>query len=67
MKTSLDIPKKELEDALKFTGAKTKTEAVTLAVKDYNRRVRLNKLSKKLGTFDAFISTEELSQLRSAQ
>lgn len=34
MKTSLDIPKKEIEDVLRFTGAKT--EAVTLAVKDYN-------------------------------
>lgn len=67
MKTSLDIPRQEIEDVLKFTGAKTKTEAVTLAVKDYNRRVRLARLADKLGTFDAFISGEELNKLRADQ
>lgn len=65
MKTTVNIPKKEIEDVLKFTGAKTKTEAVTLAVKEYNRRVRLVKLADKLGTFERFISNEELNRLRS--
>ena len=54
-----------MEDVLKFTGAKTKTEAVSLAVKEHNRRVRLTKLADKMGTFERFISNEELNQLRS--
>ena len=64
MKTTLDIPEKELKDAIKFTGAKTKREAIVTAVADFNRRARLAKLAGKLGTFKNFISSEDLKKLR---
>ena len=38
MKTSLDIPDKELKDVLRFTKAKTKRDAIVTAVREYNRR-----------------------------
>ena len=41
MKTTIDIPEKELSDAIRFTGAKTRREAVVTAVADFNRRREL--------------------------
>ncbi len=64
MKTTLDIPEKELKDAIRFTGAKTKREAIVTAVTDFNRRARLAKLANKLGTFKKFISAKDLKKLR---
>ena len=39
--------------------------AVVIAMDEYNRRRRLARLAEKLGTFDGFISREELEDLRS--
>lgn len=64
MKTTLDIPDKVLEDALKYTGAKTKRDAIVTAVTDFNRRRKLATLADHLGTFDNFISPRELEVLR---
>jgi len=64
MKTTLDIPEKELKDAIRFTGAKTKKEAIVKAVSDYNRRQRLSNLARKLGTFEGFPTPEELESWR---
>lgn len=41
MKTTIDIPESALADAMRFTGAKTKREAVVKALEDYNRRQRV--------------------------
>ncbi len=38
MKTSLDIPEKELMDVMRFTKAKTKRDAIVTAVREYNQR-----------------------------
>ncbi len=64
MKTTIDIPDNELKEALKYTGAKTKKEAVVIAIKDFNKRKRLVKLSKMLGTFTDFMTREELKKMR---
>jgi hypothetical protein len=37
MKTTVDIPDRELEDAIRFTGARTKREAIVTAIGDFNR------------------------------
>ena len=65
MKTTLDIPEDVLEDAIKYTGAKTKREAIVTAVTDFNRRRKLSLLANRLGTFDGFLSPNELQDLRS--
>jgi hypothetical protein len=64
MKTTLDIPEKELMDAIRFTGAKTKRAAVVEAIIDFNCRQRLKALAEKLGTFEGFPSPEELAAKR---
>ncbi len=64
MKTSIDIPEEELRQAMKHTGAKTKKDAVVHALKDFNRRKRLAKIAEMLGTFDDFISQDQLKTMR---
>jgi Arc/MetJ family transcription regulator len=64
MKTTIDIPDKELRDAMKYTGARSKREAVVTALADFNRRQRLQRLAQQFGTFDEFLTHEELRRMR---
>ena len=64
MKTSLNIPELELKELVRHSGAKSKTEAVVLAIQDFNRRKRMKNLSKKLGSFTNLIQLSELKKLR---
>lgn len=49
---------------MKLTGSKTKREAVIIAIKDFNRRRRLEQLTEMLGTFDDFMSQDDLKEMR---
>lgn len=64
MKTTIDIPDSELEDAIRFTRAKTEREAVVTAVADYNRRKRMAELTRHAGTCPGLITVEELQAER---
>lgn len=64
MKTTIDIPDKELQEAIRHTGAKTKKEAVVKALEDFNRRHRLARLAGMLGTCEDFISQDDLKTMR---
>ena len=64
MKTTIDIPDSELAQAMKYTGAKTKKAAVVIALKDFNKRQRLARLVRILGTFDDFMTQDELKNMR---
>ena len=64
MKTTIDLPEGELEEAIRHTGAKTKTEAVSLAVADYNRRQRLARLAGRMGTFKDMLTRQDLRKMR---
>jgi Arc/MetJ family transcription regulator len=64
MKTTIDIPDKELRDVIKNTRAKTKREAVVKAIAEYNRRQRVEELNRMMGTLGGFITLEELQKLR---
>lgn len=65
MKTTVDIPEKELADAMRFARARTKREAVVTALRDYNRRKRMAELVKYAGTCEELLSVEELRRQRS--
>lgn len=67
MKTTIDIPEKELKDAMRFTRATTKREAVVTALKDFNRRKRIAALTKHFGASDTFMTHAELMRLRRAE
>ena len=64
MKTTIDIPETELREAMKFTNARTKREAVVTALVDYNRRMRMAALARYAGTCTDLMSPEELQALR---
>jgi len=64
MKTTVDIPDKVLVDAMRFARAKTKREAIVLAMEDFNRRKRMAELIRHAGTCDALITTTELQKQR---
>jgi len=64
MKTTIDIPDKELRDVMKHTRAKTKREAVVAAVSEYNRRCRVEKILSFLGKMDGIMTQKELRRMR---
>ena len=60
MKTTIDIPEAALADAMRFTGAKTKREAVVKAIEDYNRRRKVESFLKLAGSFPDFPTHDEI-------
>lgn len=58
MKTTIDIPEKTLADAMRFTGAKTKREAVVKALEAFNRQQRVNEVVASFGTWDIATNQE---------
>ena len=67
MKTTIDIPDGLLEETMKFTGAKTKREAVVTAVERFNRLKRLEKLNARVrGQFKDFMTQNDLKAMREA-
>jgi Arc/MetJ family transcription regulator len=67
MKTTIDIPELAMEEAMKFTGAKTKREAVVTAVERFNRLKRLEKLNVRVrGQFRDFMTQADLKAMRAA-
>ena len=67
MKTTIDMPEGLLEEAMKFTGAKTKREAVVTAVERFNRLKRLERLNARVrGQFKDFMTQADLKAMRAA-
>ena len=49
MKTTIDIPDSELEDAMRFLKTGTKREAVVVALREFNRRHSMARLIRFSG------------------
>lgn len=64
MKTTVDIPDDELADAMRFTRARTKREAIVFAIRDFNQRRRMAALLKHAGKADGFVPAEEIQKQR---
>lgn len=64
MKTTIDIPDDVLEDAMRFTKARTKREAIVTAVEEFNARRRMAELSRHAGTCPGLVTAEELQAQR---
>lgn len=64
MKTTIDIPAEELEEAMNRTNAKTKREAILHALRYFNKSERYRELTDMLGTFEDFMTQDELRQMR---
>ena len=66
MKTTVDIPDKELDDAMRYTRARSKREAIVTAIADFNRRRRMAELSRHAHSCESLLSSAELKRLRDA-
>jgi len=64
MKTTIDIPDEAMKQLLEHTGARTKREAVVQAIESFNKRCRMARLTEILGTFDQFMTQEDLRRMR---
>jgi len=64
MKTTVDIPDNDLADAIRFTKAKTKREAIVTAIQEFNHRKRMAELTKYAGSCTDVLSVEELLKQR---
>jgi Arc/MetJ family transcription regulator len=65
MKTTIDIPDGAMDEVMKFTGAKTKREAVVTAVERFNRLKRLEQLNARVrGQFREFMTQADLKAMR---
>jgi Arc/MetJ family transcription regulator len=64
MRTTLDLPELPLEELVKLVGAKTKGEAVTVAIEDYVRRRKCEELKAASGKIHL---TENWRQLEEAE
>jgi Bacterial antitoxin of type II TA system, VapB len=64
MKITVNIPDADLEDAIRFTRAKTKREAIVTAIQEFNRRKRMAELTKHAETCKDLLGIEELLQQR---
>lgn len=53
-----------MSDVIRFTGAKTKREAVVTAIADFNRRKRIAELARHAGTCPDLMTAEELRRQR---
>jgi Arc/MetJ family transcription regulator len=58
MKTTIDIPDDVLAEAMRFTGAKTKREAVVEAIKAFNRQQLVKEVVASFGTWDMATNDE---------
>ena len=70
MRTTVTLDEKLVRELLKFSGAKTKTAAVALAVKGQIRRAKLKKLAGLLGTVDVdekAIKESNIADMKRAQ
>ena len=64
MKTTVDIPENELKDAMRFTKARTKREAVVRVLEEFNRRRRMAELVRYAGTFsNGFPTNDEIEMI----
>jgi len=64
MKTTVDIPQDMLVELIEHTEARTKREAILTAIEEYNRKKKIAALADVVGTFEQFMTADELSRSR---
>ena len=64
MRTNIDIDDKLMADAMKFTKAKTKGEAIITAITDYNHRHRSQQLTRFAGKLSKMMTKSDLRKMR---
>ena len=63
-RTSLILDADLIAEAMRLTGAKTKTQVVDLALRELVKSVQRRKLQEELGSYKLTLTPEELQRLR---
>jgi hypothetical protein len=63
MRATLNIPDTLISDLLKVTGEKTKTRAICIAIKDFIRRKRREKLLSLSGKIHFDLDWKEMEEI----
>jgi hypothetical protein len=64
VKTTINFPEAKLREAMRNAKTKVMRDAIETAIDDYNHRCRLARVADMLGTFEDFMSLEELMEMR---
>lgn len=64
MRTTINIDKNLIEEALKLSKIGTKKELINLSLKEFIRRKHLEKLKNRLGNCDLNIDLSSLKEMR---
>ena len=64
MKTTLDIPEEKIFAVQNCFNLHTKREAVIFALDEALKRYKIEKLVEKLGTFEDFMTQDDLRSMR---
>ena len=64
MRTTINIDKGLLEEALKLSNIRTKKELINLSLKEFIRRRHLEKLKRRLGKYDLDLNLSSLEEMR---
>ena len=64
MQITIELPDHELDDAIRFTNAKTEAEAIVGAITEFNRRCRMADLTRYAGTCVDLITPKDLQTAR---
>ena len=64
MKAVYDLPEELLQKVVKCSKAKSKKEAIIVALEEYLRKRRLIEFTKKFGTFDITMDQKKLKEYR---
>ncbi len=64
MRTTIDIDKYLIEEALKLSKISTKKELINLSLKEFIRKKHLEKLKNRLGNCDLNIDLSSLKEMR---
>jgi Arc/MetJ family transcription regulator len=64
MRTTINIDKILLEEALKLSNVRTKKKLIDLSLKEFVRRRHLEKLKNRLGKYDLSLDLSSLEEMR---
>jgi len=63
MRTTVEFPPELLEEVLRFSGAKKKKEALRIALEDYIKRKKLERLLSMPGKIEIIDMTKKLEEI----
>lgn len=65
MRTTVDINKEILREAMALANVKTQRKAIALALTEFVRIKRLERLAARIGTFEVSLTRADLDRTRS--